>query len=700
MWKRKLLLPLLLWLGLVLLVVWAWAQFGPSNLTTILTIVSTLVALLPVLKVGPLKWSAPARPSDPDQVDKAVEILTVKVRQQWDEEARRRRLQEARQMPVRWEVEDRPARRDDLPAAGQLRRLVDEFAGAPRPMVVIGEPGSGKTGLCVILTLDLLEEASRSRVPVLFQVSSWNPAENLDDWLARRMLEDYDFLGNESVYGATVAQEIVAQRRVLPILDGLDEMPTELRPAALKAIDEDWSSSRPFVLTCRTDEFLAANERDLLVGVLVVRLQPLEPQAAANYLLGATPDVALEEWEPVLAEIVDRPAGTLARTLTKPLMLFLARTAYESGLRSPREMLDERRFGRAADLEEHLLDRFIPTVFETRPPRQVPNPTRVSRQWDPPAAERALTFLARHLRSMGTGDLAWWQLHRTVPKVVAHLVRVTLGAVICGLLAWLMFGLFGRPLLGIGFGLAVGGASALPLRAVQEKRPRRFVPRILRRSELAPEFLIRDVGFGVVGALVGGLVIGLLFGLGYGIAIGLLFGLVFGLARRFTEPTESKEPVSPANVLASDRSTVLYALLPGGVLGGVVGGFLGGVIGARSRGLIFDLTPVQQGALGAAVGFLLGAAGLGMLVHATSAWAQFIMARVWLAYRRHTPLRLMTFLQDAHKLGILRQVGPTYQFRHALLQERLAQRAIPTQSRGRDAAGAAAVNRTGPARNQ
>ena len=132
----------------------------------------------------------------------------------------------------------------------------------------------------------------------------------------------------------------------------------------------------------------------------------------------------------------------------------------------------------------------------------------------------------------------------------------------------------------------------------------------------------------------------------------------------------------------------------------MVGGFLGGVIGARSRGLIFDLTPVQQSVLGAAVGALLGAGGLGMLVHATSAWGKFLMARVWLAHRRHTPLHLMTFLQDAHKLGVLRQVGPSYQFRHALLQERLAQRAVPAQYRGQDAPGAAAVNRTGPARNQ
>jgi hypothetical protein len=241
-----------------------------------------------------------------------------------------------------------------------------------------------------------------------------------------------------------------------------------------------------------------------------------------------------------------------------------------------------------------------------------------------------------------------------------------------------MFGLFGKPMMGMVFGVVVGFVAALPLGTVRETKPRRFVPRILRRRELAPQFLIRDVGFGVVGALVGGLIVGLLFDLAYGIAIGLFFGLIFGLVRRFTEPTEPKEPVSPINVLRSDRSTVLYALLLGGFAGALVGAFMGGVIGASDRGLIFELTPGQQGLLGAAVGLLVGAGGLGMMVHATSAWGQFVMARIWLRYKGQTPLRLVTFLRDAHKLGVLRQVGPTYQFRHALLQERLVERSGQT----------------------
>lgn len=680
--KSRIAGPLLLWSFLMGISVLTWTQFGVSSLTSALTLVSALVALLPMLKVGPLSKEAPGRPSTAQQIDQAVETLAVEVRKQWDEESRRRRLQESRQMPVRWEIEERPIRPDRLPPTGELSGLVGEFATRPRPLVVIGEPGSGKTGFCVILTLELLQEATRARVPVLLQVSSWDPRENLDDWLTRRLIEDYPFLGNDSRFGTTVTSEIVAQRRVLPVLDGLDEMPAELVPTALNAIVADWLSDRPFVLTCRTEEFLAANAPSILNGLLVVRLLPLQAQAAANYLLDAAPDIQLEQWYPVLSAMVEQPGGVLAQTLTTPLMLFLARTAYESpGAGSPTELADQTRFGTQAELTALLLDKFVPAVFQTRPPRNTPNPTRPARSWNPLQAQQTLTFLARELQSQGQRNLAWWQLQRAVPPLVFLTMRTTLGALACGLLGWIMFGLFGRPVLGIAFGLAVGVTVALPLGSVREKKPRRFVPRVLRRSDLAPEFLIRDIGFGVVGALVGGLITGLIFGPVYGAAIGLVFALAFSMVRRFTEPTESREPVSPLGSLRSDRSTVLYALAFGGMVGTAVGGFLGGTGDAAERGLILELSRLQEAVLGSGIGLLLGAGGLGLMVHATSAWGRFVMTRIWLRLRAHTPLSLMTFLQDAHKLGVLRQVGATYQFRHALLQEQLATAAPPVSAR-------------------
>jgi ABC-type proline/glycine betaine transport system permease subunit len=84
--------------------------------------------------------------------------------------------------------------------------------------------------------------------------------------------------------------------------------------------------------------------------------------------------------------------------------------------------------------------------------------------------------------------------------------------------------------------------------------------------------------------------------------------------------------------------------------------------------------PVLVALLGAAVGALLGAGGLGLVVHATSASGRFNTTRIWLALRGSTPLRLMSFLADAHRLGVLRLAGPYYQFRHELLRDRLALR--------------------------
>jgi hypothetical protein len=54
------------------------------------------------------------------------------------------------------------------------------------------------------------------------------------------------------------------------------------------------------------------------------------------------------------------------------------------------------------------------------------------------------------------------------------------------------------------------------------------------------------------------------------------------------------------------------------------------------------------------------------------AWPAFLVASGWLAVRRCFPWRLMAFLEDAYRLGLLRVVGSAYQFRHAELQDHLA----------------------------
>lgn len=64
-------------------------------------------------------------------------------------------------------------------------------------------------------------------------------------------------------------------------------------------------------------------------------------------------------------------------------------------------------------------------------------------------------------------------------------------------------------------------------------------------------------------------------------------------------------------------------------------------------------------------------------------WCPTVQGGVWMARRNgntywtgnsewHTPVHLMSFLDDARERNVLRTVGPVYQFRHARSQERLA----------------------------
>ena len=54
------------------------------------------------------------------------------------------------------------------------------------------------------------------------------------------------------------------------------------------------------------------------------------------------------------------------------------------------------------------------------------------------------------------------------------------------------------------------------------------------------------------------------------------------------------------------------------------------------------------------------------------AWVGFIVTSRWLAFRGQLPWNVMRFLDDAHRLGLLRTAGAVYKFRHAELQDHLA----------------------------
>ncbi|MDI3407556.1 NACHT domain-containing protein [Streptomyces cavernicola] len=681
---------LALWLTGCAVAVGAVIHFGFEPVTAVLGIGGVLLVASPAKSFLTRTWAWNAEPSEGTQLDAAAVALNHAVKRHWTSEAGRRKQHlSIDRIPVRWDtLHDQRSRATTveaprpLPEHGSLDALVEDYAARPSRLIVVGDAGSGKTGLCVDLTLALCRPADPQRVPVLLQLSTWEPEISFQNWIVQRLTEDYRFLEDTTKYGAGAVMELLSHRRLLLVLDGLDELPPELRVQVIRTLRDNTHLPADLVLTCRPDEYAATTAEEPLPDSRLVRLLPVPAIDMVAYLVAHFPD-DLDRWASVTRTLREDPAGPLADALSSPLMLFLTRASYRSRSSTPEDLLDPVRFGTREQIEDHLLDAFIPVVFDSPPlGSDDGNPGRPTREWPEEQALRALTFFANRLESQFRDggrrpvDLSWWNLRdlAAIPRRLFVVVPTVIGAVSCCLLGLLIFGLFGRPGFGALFGAAVGLVFSPLLGLVRAEPPRRFAPRRARQhNRLVLRPLVIDLGFGLIGLVTGGLLAGLLYPVTYGVAAGLAFGLVFASARRFTRPTEPKHTVTPLRSLRDDRNAVLYAWLFGSLAGGCVGGFLATAGIDRARyDLVISASPAVQGVMGASVGALLCGVGLGLVVLSTSAWGHYTTARGWLAWRGHTPWSLASFLHDAHKLGVLRSTGAHYQFRHASLQRRLA----------------------------
>jgi len=148
--------------------------------------------------------------------------------------------------------------------------------------------------------------------------------------------------------------------------------------------------------------------------------------------------------------------------------------------------------------------------------------------------------------------------------------------------------------------------------------------------------------------------------------------VVLGFSLITVAPGDLAAAVSPQSLLARDRRAALVTGiligLSAGLCAGTVFGLLPGLLPRNKVGQVSGLeTGLAFGLLAClAVGF--------QYAWSEAAWPSYTLARGVLALRHGLPWPLMDFLEDAHKRGVLRQVGAVYQFRHIELQHRLATR--------------------------
>lgn len=726
------------------------------------TAVSLFVTAAGSLSLIYLAWKAFQREQAQDRdVDLAglADRLAGEIRDQWQEEARARSLNDPYPLPVRW-VAAEPSLSDRWDVLVTLARSgagslghSDAWASSPGELrgggnelarvlaqvptgrlVVLGEPGTGKTMLMVRLVLDLLARREPGgRVPALVSMASWNPAEaDLREWLAARLALEHPAVADDPPGGSLngIAM-LLREGLILPLLDGLDEIPGQMQGLAIARIGNWLGPGDPMVLTCRTERYQSAVRppgRDpVRLGAAAIKLLPLDSDAVADYLRtvagGSAPK---NRWAAVIDALATQ--APVARVLTTPLMVGLARAIYSPGPaddpRDPSELCDPA-LTDPVMVERLLFDGFILAAY--RPERAA------ARGCPANAPERWLVFLAHYLEHAVHGpDFAWWQLQQAVSPALA--------GVVCGLGAGLLSGLGAGIGAGIGTGPAVG--LAVGLAAVLAAGPAIGLAAIrwgLSRpaDPLRQRFPVNSVTIGLAAGLGTALAVGLAFGLSSGLAhgpvagaaagyapaltAGLASGLGIGLAAVKWKPTQPSRGLrwrfslaSLASGLAAGIAAGLGTGLTYGLRSGPQAGLIYGPLTALAIGISIGLAAGLEGVppdlaatspdavlrldrraallaglvIGIGVGCALGLGfppGIGIVVGLAAglafgpavsmlktAWPSYCLICGWLALRRRLPWPLMTFLADAHRRGVLRQAGAFYQFRHIELQRHLA----------------------------
>lgn len=544
-------------------------------------------------------------------------------------------------------------------------------------LVLLGPAGSGKTATMLILLVEAAKERvelasaperADTPVPVWVTLGGWNPGErSLLDHAVDEMETNFPALRHPR-YGARAARRLVEEKRVALFLDGLDEMPPAGQRAALTRIAREAAGLR-IVLTSQIEGYDRARAGGRLPRPVVLQLEPVEPDAAAEYLhRGHDSDRQRRFWHQLTEHLRSRPDSPLAEAFTTPLILSLARDTFDGPNGAAPDPSELTGLSSVAAVKARVIGQFLERAYPSGSGGRDRRRNRRHLFY--------LSWLAHHLR--GRRDLRWWEISSWLP-MWALSIAVAIGfglptAVLAGAYVALsggarsdvLFALLGAFLLAaaaVGFVLTAAPSGSTPT-------PREPIGMVLRwptRTELRRLWLAGSgpplaVGVGV------GLVVGPFAGVLSGLALlGLLVvgssivqaNVTFGLLGIWLTPLAESPASTPDGTFRADRRRTVVTVSSGVILGGFVFALFN--VADPPRPGTWSVGPEFGIVIGVVYGVLTG---LGPAV--LTGFAQLVLL---LCGR---PVRFPVLFREALRRQVLRQAGVVYQFRHAELQDHLA----------------------------